>query len=70
MPKHFTATLQVTETSTPTPSSPSTYDRRISATPPKSEREVSEVAKLVVRAESLEALRGKLAKHVELLEDS
>lgn len=62
-PAHFTAMLEVQRvTQAPDPS----YTTRNPAS--KGEREVAEVARIVVRADTLDALRGKLAAHVALID--
>jgi len=65
---HFTAVLEVTQTIPPTPAPSSSYDRRVSPDP-KPERRVEEVARIVIRADSLDALATKLAAHVAIIKE-
>lgn len=63
--EHYTATLEVTKTIGPQqPKNARGYDEG-----PKKERKVTEVARIVVRAEKLADLKTKIAKHVELIDD-
>jgi hypothetical protein len=68
---HYTATIEVTRTfrspETVTSSSRGGYSRT-DPHPTESKREVVDVARLVIRAESLETLRDKVGRHVELIE--
>jgi len=60
----YTATLAIFKTETkPAPAQPYSRD-----TPPPTETS-SEVAKIVVRAATLESLRSKVAGHVALIEE-
>ena len=64
---HYTATIEVTKTThTPATSASGSYGRREVRPDPK--REVVDVARVVIRAESLETLRDKVGRHVELIE--
>lgn len=68
MAAHYTAVLVVSETTTLPPTVTGYTDRRHTAPPPpEPKREAVEVAKIVVRAESLDALKEKLAAHAQLL---
>ena len=71
MSKHYTATLVVSEVVKPDQKpTPASYDRRIQTPAPADlDRQVAEVAKIVVRADSLDALQNKLAGHVALIEE-
>lgn len=64
---HYTATVEVRETIPAVETSTSGgYGRP--ATEKKTEREVRDVARVVVRADSIERLREKLAAHVALID--
>lgn len=64
---HFTATIEVTKTThTPPAVASASYGR--GEVRPEPKREVVDVARVVIRAESLEALRDKVGRHVELIE--
>lgn len=65
MSDHFTAVLTISQTVPPP--APLAHDRRHSAPTERPSRDVVEVAKVVVRAESLDALRDKVAAHAALL---
>ena len=60
---HFTAVLEITRTNV---AAAQGAHNRANA---ELHRDVSEVVRLVVRAESLEKLQAKLAAHVALIED-
>ncbi len=67
--EHYTAVVEITKTThTPAPADPSS--RRFQSSPPESRREVVEVARVVLRAESLERLRDRLGAHVALIEEA
>ncbi|QIG58529.1 hypothetical protein PQE18_gp51 [Arthrobacter phage DrSierra] len=61
---HFTAVLSIEKATTTTPPA----ERYAKAEAPA--RVVSEVAKLVIRAGTIEALRAKVAAHVALIEEA
>jgi len=64
---HYTATIEVTRTTrTPSASTSSGYGR--GEVRPEPKREVVDVARLVIRADSLETLRDKVGAHVALIE--
>jgi hypothetical protein len=63
--KHYTAVLTIHET-VETVDTPGFNDRRVSA--PKPSRDSSEVGKIVVRGDSMTALREKIAAHAALLD--
>lgn len=64
---HYTATIEVTKTTHTAPATPSgSYGR--GEVRPEPKREVIDVARVVIRAESLETLRDKVGRHVELIE--
>jgi hypothetical protein len=63
---HYTATVEVRET-IPARSTSTTGGYR-QPTETKTEREVRDVARVVVRADSIERLREKLAAHVALID--
>jgi hypothetical protein len=65
---HYTAVLKVTRTTPPVPLAASGA-RHIQASPPKVEREVDELASIIVRADSLVALTAKLTAHVALIDE-
>lgn len=62
MSQHFTATIEINET---THTEASSY--RNESKP--ASREVKEVVRLTLRADSLEKLQAKLAAHVALIEN-
>lgn len=64
MSAHFTAVLEIHKTTTTAPST----ERYAKAEQPS--RDVSEVAKLVIRAGTIEALRDKIAAHAALIEEA
>lgn len=64
MAESFTAVLDVNRMTVTTPHTTGTYRGET----PAPTREVSEVARIVVRADSLESLRAKLAAHVALID--
>lgn len=69
-PQHFTAVLEITQTERPPAPTPTTgyrNDREPAPTLPP--REVRDVARIVVRADTLEALAAKLTAHVALVAD-
>lgn len=68
MSDHYTAVIKITKTSISTPEPPSFSTRD---SPPKSDgtREVTEVANLAIRADSIEALTAKATAHLQLVED-
>jgi len=67
--EHYTATIEVTRTKrTPETVSSGSYGRGEIRTAPEPKREVVDVARLVIRAETLDALRDKLGRHVELID--
>jgi len=68
MSTHYTATLEVNRVSRPTPP-PTTdpYRRGSTPEPAPTSRDVSEVARIVIRADTLEGLAAKLSSHVDLL---
>ena len=73
MSPHFTATVDITKTTPPgSPASPTaTYRHADRLAPAKvasaESREVEQLARLTIRASSLEGLREKLAGHVALI---
>lgn len=68
MSDHYTAVIKITKTSTSTPEAPGFSVRGES---PKSDgtREVTEVATLAIRADSIESLTEKATAHLQLVED-
>lgn len=62
MSDHYTALLTISSTKTETKSGG--YNK-----PDTTDRNTTEVVKLVVKADSLEKLRSKLAAHVALIEE-
>jgi len=67
--EHYTATIEVTRTKrTPETVSSGSYGRGEIRTAPEPKREVVDVARLVIRAETLDALRDKVGRHVELID--
>lgn len=65
--EHFTAVIEVSQTITqPATPARSGYD---SAPATPATREVVDVARIVVRAGSLDALRAKVVGHVALLDE-
>jgi hypothetical protein len=59
---HFTAVLEVTKTTT-TAEARDRYDKVTTA----ASRDVAEIGRVVIRAESLESLVGKIKAHASLL---
>ena len=64
MTKHYTAHLEVSSTEHTSETSGYGANQKT-----EHKREVIEVAKLVIRAESLEALSAKLQSHIGLIEE-
>lgn len=65
---HYTVTIEVTRTLVTKPD-PHT-NRSYSSTEPKAgTRKVEDVARMVVRADSIDALTSKATAHLELLKD-
>ncbi len=64
--RHFTAVLTITETSLAAAPA-NVVDRRHIAPSAEPKRDVAEVAKVVVRADSLDDLRAKIGAHVAIL---
>lgn len=62
MSKHYTAVLDIQEVEHTAPSK--NYGETVPG-----QRNVSDVTKIVVRADSLESLRAKLTAHVALIEN-
>lgn len=62
---HYTATLEVTKTEQTKGRSADDYGRG----KVEPSRDVANVARIVVRADDLAALRDKLVKHVELIDE-
>lgn len=60
--KHFTATIEVSETIHTTTSSSNRGED-------KTTREVREVSRVVIRSKTLEGLRAKVAGHIELISE-
>ncbi|WWV91869.1 hypothetical protein GMYAFLOJ_CDS0039 [Microbacterium phage phiMiGM15] len=72
MTAHFTAVLEVTKTEPGSTGNGREWDavRRVEIpAKPATDRKVDELARIVVRADSLEALTAKLAAHVALIEE-
>lgn len=70
MTTHYTAVVEVNKTThTPPPPAPTYRDNRAIAAAPTTgpSRDVAEVARLVIRADSLKGLADKLVAHVALL---
>lgn len=70
MSDHYTAVIKISKTEISTPSDRTeSYPRN--ATPKKSDgnRDVQEVASLVIRADSIEALVEKATAHLNLVEE-
>lgn len=66
---HYTAVLEVTKTTPPAPPTTTYRDSRHPAPADPSPRSVSEVARVVIRAASLEALVAKVGAHAALIEE-
>lgn len=68
MSDHYTAVIKITKTTTSTPEAPAFSTRGES---PKSDgtREVTEVATLAIRADSIDELTAKATAHLQLVED-
>lgn len=68
MSDHYTAVIKITKTSTSTPEPPAFAVRGDS---PKSDgtREVTEVATLAIRADTIDELTAKATAHLQLVED-
>lgn len=68
MSEHYTAVIKITKTSTSTPEPPAFSNRN---DPPKSDgtREVTEVASLAIRADTIDELTAKATAHLQLVED-
>ncbi|WNN94010.1 hypothetical protein SEA_NITRO_54 [Arthrobacter phage Nitro] len=64
MSAHFTAVVEIHKTTTTAPPA----ERYAKAEP--ASREVAEVAKLVIRAATIESLREKIAAHAALIEEA
>lgn len=64
--QHYTATVEVTRTD---PGKPADTDRYGTVRTPATDREVTEVTRFVARAATVEALRAKLTKFVDLIEE-
>lgn len=68
MSGHYTATVEVRETIASRDTSTVGGYGATHRTETKTEREVRDVARVVVRADSIERLREKLAAHVALID--
>lgn len=64
---HFTAVIEVNKVDLIEP--PTTNTRHLDSPPPTGRREVSEVTKLVLRADTLTKLIDKMNNHITLLDD-
>lgn len=70
MAEHFTATVEITKTTSTPPTPPAYTDRRHSSTPIAKvdpERSVDQLARFVIRESTLDALRDKVGAHVALI---
>lgn len=68
MSTHYTATVEVTKTVN-TPAKPNARGYFEGDTTVPASREVVELARIVIRANTLDALRDKLESHVALLDE-
>lgn len=69
MATHYTAVVTVHRTTHVTPAPSSSYGRN-DPRPEPARESVDEIAKVVVRASTVEQLRAKVAAHVELIEEA
>lgn len=67
MAKHYTAVVEVNRVTEAVEPKINDYGKTTSAGAPS---KVDEVTRIVLRASSVEALKAKIAAHVELIEES